>query len=105
MSDYPTSRDETILEEAQRIVNGPRRETYQHPYDDHTAVGLAWAGILSKHLRMPVPPIPAHIVSMMMVSVKVMREAGVHQRDNLTDIAGYAYCADIEHEEGERRQK
>lgn len=100
---YPTSGEETILEEAQRIVNGPRRETYQHPYDDHTALGRVWAGILSKHLRQDVPDLPAHVVSMMMVGVKVIREVGIHGRDNLVDVAGYAYCADIEYEEGVKR--
>lgn len=97
-------REETVLEEAQRIVNGPRRETYQHPYDDHSALGRVWAGILSKHLKVEIVDLPAHVVSMMMVGVKVIREVGVHHRDNLVDIGGYAYCADIEHEEGERRR-
>jgi hypothetical protein len=96
-------RQETILEEAGRIVDGPRRDTYGHPFDDHTAVGLAWTGILSKHLGIPITILPAHVVSMMMVAVKVVREVGVHDRDNLVDIAGYGYCADIEYNEGERR--
>lgn len=89
-------KEETVLEEAQRVVSGPRQEAYGSPYDDHTRVGRMWGAILG------VPDIPAHIVSMMMVAVKVSREVNEHGRDNLVDIAGYSLCADIEYAEGVR---
>lgn len=86
----------TILDEAKAAVTGPRMASYGHPKVDHDALGRTWAAILSKHLRAQVPDLPAHVVSMMMVACKVIREVGVHSHDNLVDIAGYAYCASLE---------
>jgi len=79
--------DETILEEAQRLVYGDRGENYDHPFNDYTRVGRIWGAILG------IPDICPRIACLMMTAVKISRESFKHKRDNLTDLAGYAECA------------
>lgn len=86
---------ETILEEAQRLVHGDRGDAYGHPIDDYTTVGRMWAAILTRHLGTHVPDIDPRIAALMMVAVKLSREAHKHKRDNLTDTAGYAEVASM----------
>ena len=45
-SEMVTSEPETILQEAQRLVYGARRETYGHPLDDYTRTATMWSAIL-----------------------------------------------------------
>jgi hypothetical protein len=82
-------RPESILQEAERIVNGPRRETYGHPAEHHKRTATLWATYLGG--RMP----KTADVSMMFLLDKVSRERNCHKRDNLTDIAGYAQCRQL----------
>ena len=76
--------EETILEEAQRLVFGPRQADYAHPIVDFTATGRMWGAILGTD------DVSAELVGLCMVALKLSRESRVHKRDNLTDIAGYA---------------
>lgn len=104
---------ETILEEAARLVDGDRQAAYGHPLDDYDATGRITAAILDRWLRTEhpgllregarFPDVPAEIGCLLMVGVKVSREAGHHKRDNLVDGAGYFRCGEKVHEERERR--
>lgn len=85
---------ETILEEAQRLVHGDRGAAYGHPEDDYKATGEIWGAILER-AKWTGGPVDPRIACLMMCGVKVSREAGKHKRDNLTDLAGYAECADM----------
>lgn len=80
---------ETILEEAQRLVHGNRGADYGHPIDDYTRTGRLWGAILG------LPDIDPRVCCLMMAAVKISRECNKHKRDNLTDLAGYAECADM----------
>lgn len=80
---------ETILDEAQRLVHGHRGADYGHPIDDYTRTGRMWGAILG------IPDIDPRLCCLMMAAVKVSRECHKHKRDNLTDLAGYAECADM----------
>ena len=80
---------ETILEEAQRLVHGNRGADYGHPIDDYTRTGRLWGAILG------VPDIDPRLCCLMMSAVKISREVNRHKRDNLTDLAGYAECAQM----------
>jgi len=80
---------ETILEEAQRLVHGDRGVQYGHPIDDYTRTGRLWGAILGIH------DIDPRVCCLMMSAVKISREVNKHKRDNLTDLAGYAECADM----------
>lgn len=94
--------EESILEEAQRLVHGPRQKDYKHPIYDYTATGRMWAAVLSKHLGVHIEDIDPRICCLMMCCVKISREAGVHKRDNNVDLAGYAECAQLVAEEQEK---
>lgn len=88
------SSDETILQEAQRLVHGDRGADYGHPGDDYKATGEMWGAILERS-GWKAGPVDARIACLMMAAMKVSREAGKHKRDNLTDLAGYAECAQM----------
>jgi Domain of unknown function (DUF6378) len=94
---------ETILEEADRLINGDRQVAYSHPLDDFTATGRVWGAILSGFLGQEVPDIPAEYVAMMMVGVKLSRESRHLKRDNRVDGCGYFGCEDLVIQERERR--
>jgi hypothetical protein len=84
-----TRTDETILEEAQRLVHGNRGADYGHPIDDYTRTGRMWGAILG------IPDIDPRVCCLMMAAMKVSREVNKHKRDNLTDLSGYAECASM----------
>jgi hypothetical protein len=90
---------ETILEEAQRLIHGERNKNYGHPrtnFRDISALFSAYLGI----------PITDLDVANLMILVKVARQKGSeYKRDNYTDIAGYAGCAERIYEEPEEGEK
>lgn len=82
---------ETVLEEAQRIVYGDREQTYGHPAKNFDATADLWnAWIKAKYGA--APQLNRFDVAMMMVQLKVAREAHMHKRDNLVDVSGYIAC-------------
>jgi len=85
----PITYQETILDEAQRLVYGKRGRDYGHPKDDWTRVGRMWGAMLG------IPDIPPAKAALMMTAVKISRECNRHKRDSLVDIAGYAQVVDI----------
>lgn len=99
----PTSAAETILEEAQRLVHGNRGADYGHPIEDYSRTGRIWGAIIDGWLRTQpgfeniptVPDVDPRIGCVMMVAVKLSREVNKHKRDNMTDAAGYAECAQM----------
>lgn len=82
----PLVAEETVLEEAQRLVYGAREHSYSHPADDYARTGRMWGAILG------IEDIDPRICCLMMAAVKISREAHRHARDNATDLAGYAAC-------------
>lgn len=99
----PAPPPETVLQAAQRLVHGDRGASYGHPIDDYTSTGRIWAATLDRWLRKqpgfedvpPLPDIDPRIAALMMVGVKLSREAHKPKRDNRTDMAGYAECVDM----------
>lgn len=83
--------DETICQEADRIVSSDRGNSYGHPKHDFTRTGKIWSAILG------VDYISPEQVGLCMIGVKLSRECNKHTRDNLTDMAGYAKCVDMIH--------
>jgi hypothetical protein len=88
-----TSPKETILQEAQRIIHGERNEAYGRPIDDFTCSAGMISAYLSRKLGVKVELGPEDI-PILMILVKVSREAHSPKRDNLVDICGYAACLD-----------
>lgn len=86
---------ETVLEEADRLVNGARQEAYGHPHDDYTCA----TGMFNPYLRKKYGQnlerfngLDAADGVVFMLCVKISREANMHKRDNMVDLAGYAQC-------------
>lgn len=83
---------ETILEEAQRIVYGDREQTYGHPAKNFEITRNLWNDWIDG--RYPGNDIVFDVndVAMMMVLLKVARQAHGDKRDNLVDACGYLAC-------------
>lgn len=81
----------TILEEAQEIIYGDREKTYGRPERNLTAIAEMWNAYLANSNG---SAITAHDVCMMMMLLKIARQANAYKRDNLVDACGYAALAD-----------
>lgn len=79
--------NESITEEANRIVNGDRNDDYGDAYDNMNRT----ARIMSAMTELDVE---ARHVPMLMIAVKVAREMYKPKRDNRVDIAGWADILD-----------
>ena len=78
----PLIKDESILSEAERIVNGDRQADYSDPVANFKHI----ADIASAISKEELSPTTCAIV---MIAVKLARENYRHKRDNLVDLAGY----------------
>lgn len=83
---------ETILEEAQRLVNGQRREDYGDMRACFARIARMWSGYLDIDVS-------SRDVAHMMIMLKIARNFENYNRDGYTDIAGYAYCAELLNEQ------
>lgn len=89
--------DETLAQEADRLVNGDRQHDYGHPLDDFNRTALIWSAIFG----IPVTP---DQVALCMVGVKLSRTVNRHKRDSLVDMIGYVLTLDKVVKERERRK-
>lgn len=93
-----TEQKESILEEAQRLIHGPRNKNYGHPRDNFKDISALFSG----YLGMEITDID---VANLMILVKIARVKGTgYHRDSFTDIAGYAGCVERIYEEPEEFQ-
>lgn len=86
----------TLGEEIKHLFQD-RADQYGKPEDHFEAIAKMWTTYLNKIPRDIDPRNQFHLqakdVCMMMVILKVIREAHEHKRDNLLDIVGYSECA------------
>lgn len=80
--------EETILEEAQRLVLGARQADYGHPFHDFSRTAMMWSAILDR-------PISPEEVALCMVALKLSREVNKPKRDNRVDAAGYLMTLEL----------
>ncbi len=89
--------NESILEEARRIVHGDRGENYGHPFEDFSRTAKIWSAILGINVE-------PEQVALCMVGVKISREVNRPKRDNIVDGAGYFETLDMVKNERSRRE-
>jgi hypothetical protein len=95
----PASTPKTILEEAATITSGDRQRYYGHPSDNHGNTATFWSAYLNRKYGAAFR-LTVRDVALMMVLLKISRDANAQKRDNLVDICGYT--RNIEQDE-ERR--
>jgi hypothetical protein len=79
----------TILDEAARIVDGPREADYGTPYDNHTLTGQLFHLWLDRFREAQGTNLPVE-VCVFNIMQKLSRMAHKVTRDTLVDLAGYA---------------
>lgn len=82
-----------ILIEADAATKA-RGENYGHPRDHLGNVARLWSEHLSYRTKQFIV-LNARDVTMMMILLKVSRDANKPHRDDLVDIAGFARCAEM----------
>lgn len=92
--------EETVLQEAERIINGQRRKDYGGPLESFTRIAELWSAYLNNCPNLNTESATVELdhddVAMLMILLKVARySAGGKDRDSLVDIAGYAGCMDL----------
>ena len=90
------TREETILEKAERIVMGDREEMYGHPKDNHKCTAELWNAYLKRrrqtiHGNVDFVLTPEDVCFLNILQ-KVSRCANTITKDSLADIAGWARC-------------
>src|SRR5690606_35655629 len=78
---------ESILEEAQRIISGDRRDSYGDYRKESDQIADMWSAILGFNVE-------PRKVPLCVIAVKLNREAHKPARDNRVDMCGYAGLAD-----------
>ena len=91
-----------ILEEALRIVDGDRGKFYGHPLDNHGNTAEFWASYLKRKFGVEIN-LTGRDVCLMMVLLKISRDANRPKEDNLLDICGYTRNVQMIEEEEESR--
>lgn len=88
----PVTR-EALLEMACRIVSGDRDKQYGSPEDSFWVIAHYWTVYLQQVGHLPEHrELTAEDTAIMMILLKVARQAGRGKLDNWVDIAGYAAC-------------
>jgi hypothetical protein len=82
---------ESILEEAQRLTHGDRGKAYGPPHEDYGKVAQMFNALIGAKLK---EPLTAMDMALAMCCVKLSRQAHRWTRDNMVDLAGYAWVAD-----------
>lgn len=89
--DDPPAPKPNVCHEAETLVLGDRNASYGNPGDDYAKTAKIWSGIIHPILKRDITPQEAIL---MMVGVKLSREAHKHKHDNIVDAIGYLLCLD-----------
>lgn len=91
-----------VLHKADEVTSKDRNRYYGHPLDNHTNTAAFWSAYIGRKFGVNVS-LTARDVCMMMVLLKVSRDANKENEDNLIDICGYARNAEMVNLEAEKR--
>jgi hypothetical protein len=77
--------------EATAEIISERGKVYGDPKENHDGIAMQWAPMLQPHWEAirDMKPLPAHVVALLMVLVKVNRMRLVYHEDNFSDAANY----------------
>ena len=84
--DRPYRPGEAEMDEALSLVYGDRQGDYGTPRENFAGVAKVFSGLLSPILKRDIMPEEA---ALLMVGLKLQRQAMKHKRDNLVDAHGY----------------
>ena len=84
LKDIVEENKQSILSEAEEIVNGIRHSDYGDPAESFERIAKTASMIAGRDLS------PNECCAVLM-AVKLVRESFAHKRDNLIDLCGYAY--------------
>ena len=91
------AKPQSILQEAEALINGDRRSSYGHPLDDYTrTAGMVNAAFADK-LKEPLTP---EDMMMVMVLVKLSRQRNRPKRDNLVDACVISAVSSLQNGNG-----
>lgn len=82
----------TVLQEAEYLINGPRRDDYGSALESFQKIATGWEVILGYHVT-------PEQVALCMDWLKTCRWLNGQQRDSLVDKGGYTGLVDIMQEE------
>jgi hypothetical protein len=85
---------ETVLQEAERLINGDRQQTYGNTSESFDRIADLWGAYLNDNLT-------GLDVANLMILLKVSRTKGTFHRDSYVDIGGYAGLGEKIHQEAE----
>lgn len=80
-----------VTGDAESLVFGDRGEAYGPPSKDFARTAGIWTALLI-HKLAPGQILDARDVGLLLVGLKLSREANRPKRDNLVDLCGYALC-------------
>jgi hypothetical protein len=89
---------QSINAEADKIINGQRREDYGAADESFRKIAVGWSVILGVTVN------PMQVIQAM-VWLKVCRSLKGYQRDSYVDICGYAGLAEVLHDAEEERKQ
>lgn len=91
-----TQPNESILDEAKRLVRGDRNESYGPPIEDFGCQAeMLTAYFKRKGTLAEGKVIEVVDIAPIMILIKMAREAHRHKRDNFVDTAGYSDCGEM----------
>ena len=85
-----------ILQEAYKIVNQDRQNTYGHPKDDYTKVVNIYQALTGKQLTLTEALL--FMVSVKLARLKTNLDQGQLHYDTLLDTIGYLTCINMIHQ-------
>jgi len=81
-------KNETVLQEAERIINGDRRDDYGSAEESFEQIASLWSVVLGQEVT-------GEQVALCMMMLKISRYLHGSQRDSVVDLCGYAGLLEV----------
>lgn len=99
-----SSISRNILENAETLTSLDRQSEYGHPLDNFTHGASIFSALINRRYNTNIN-LDWKDYGAIMLAVKLDRLAGKYSEDTITDIAGYARCLQLCHDEELMRKK